>query len=57
MTEKELKEKARALAALLAEVDGLVGVEFIDEGALEGEPASICVEFGGTTLCLGVLPI
>ncbi len=57
MTEAELKAKAKALAELLATVDGLVNVEFIDEGDLEGEPASICVEHNGTALALGVLPL
>ena len=57
MTEAELKEKAQALAELLAGVDGLSSVEYIDEGDLEGEPASICLEFDGTALAIGVLPI
>lgn len=57
MTEAELKEKAKALAELLAKVDGLTSVEYIDEGDLEGEPASICLEFDGTPLAIGVLPI
>jgi hypothetical protein len=57
VTEAELKAKAKALAELLATVDGLENVEFIDEGDLEGEPASICVEHDGTALALGVLPL
>jgi hypothetical protein len=58
MTEQELKEKARALAEKLSTVEGLENVEFMEEdGPLEGEPAAICLEFDGTALTLGVLPV
>lgn len=58
MTEAELKAKAKALAELLKDVDGLDSVEFMDEDSkLDGEPAGICLEFDGATLALGVLPI
>jgi hypothetical protein len=58
MTEAELKEYAEALAELLKGVDGLDAVEFMkEEEPLEGEPASICLEFKGQALALGVLPL
>ena len=56
MTEAELKEVAAALAKDL-ELRGVQSVEYIDEGPLEGEPASICIEFQGHSLVLGVLPL
>lgn len=58
MTEEELKEIAKKLAEKLSGVDGLNDVEFVqEEGPLDGEPASICLEFEGTSLALGVLPL
>lgn len=58
MTEDQLKEVAAALAEKLKGVDGLDNVDFVQEdGPLEGEPASICLEFDGKALALGVLPL
>lgn len=59
MTEAELIRAAKEIAELIGEkVDEFTTVQYIDEGDLEGEPASIVVMFeDGRQFALGVLPI
>lgn len=58
MTEAELIAAAKEIAEKMKDGGGFTSVEYVDEGDLEGEPASICVELeDGRTFALGVLPL
>lgn len=58
MTEEELIAAAKQIAEKLKVGGEFDTVEYVDEGDLEGEPASIMVEFdGGKQFVLGVLPL
>lgn len=57
MTEAELIEKAKEIAERMKAGGQFASVEYVDEGQLEGEPASILVELeDGGMFALGVLP-
>ncbi len=56
MTEEELIAAAKEIAEKMK--GSFQSVEYIDEGDLEGEPASIVVELeDGRMFALGVLPV
>lgn len=56
MTEEELIAAAKEIAEKMK--GQFQSVEYVDEGNLEGEPASICVELeDGRMFALGVLPL
>lgn len=58
MTEEELIAAAKEIAEKIEAGGGFNTVEYVDEGNLEGEPASIMVELdGGRMFALGVLPL
>lgn len=57
MTEAELIAAAKEIAELMKQAP-FNSVEYIDEGGLEGEPASIVCELAdGRQFALGVLPL
>jgi hypothetical protein len=57
VTEEELIAAAKEIAELMGKAP-FNHVEYVDEGELEGEPASIVVELeDGRTFALGVLPL
>lgn len=58
MTEAELIAAAKQIAEKMKVGGEFDTVEYVDEGKLEGEPASIMIEFdGGQQFALGVLPL
>lgn len=58
MTEAELIAAAKEIAEKMAGSGEFASVEYIDEGELEGEPASVVVELkDGRMFALGVLPV
>lgn len=57
MTEEELIAAAKEIAETMKKAP-FNNVEYVDEGNLEGEPASICIELeDGRSFALGVLPL
>jgi hypothetical protein len=58
MTEEELIAAAKEIAELMSGSSAFQSVEYVDEGDLDGEPASIVVQMqDGRTFALGVLPL
>lgn len=58
MSEAELIAAAKEIAEKISGTNVFANVEYIDEGELEGEPASICIMLDdGRTFALGVLPL
>lgn len=58
MNEEELIAAAKEIAEKMKTGGGFQSVEYVNEGELEGEPASIMVELtDGRMFVLGVLPV
>jgi hypothetical protein len=58
MSEAELIAAAKEIAEKMIRSAEFATVKYIDEGGLEGEPASIVVELlDGRQFALGVLPL
>lgn len=58
VTEEELIAAAKEIAEKMKAGGAFQSVDYVDEGKLEGEPASIMVELeDGRMFALGVLPV